>query len=62
MPKGVPAPTVIVIVEEPEPGAVIDDGLKLAVAPDGNPETENATLELNGPERFEVITDVPEVP
>ena len=62
VPNGVPAPAVIVKTEEPEPGAVIDDGLKFAVAPDGNPETERATLELNGPERFDVITEVPELP
>jgi len=41
VPNGVPAPTVIVIVEAPEPGAVIVMDLKLAVAPDGSPETKS---------------------
>lgn len=39
----------IVRVELPLPGAAIELGLKLAVTPDGNPEAESETAELNPP-------------
>ena len=50
----------MVITDDPEPGATIDEGLKLAVTPDGRPETDSATDELNGPVRVEVMLDVPD--
>ena len=43
MPAAVEAPTVIVIVDEPDPGAAMLDGLKLAVAPVGKPLAVSAT-------------------
>ena len=56
------APTEIVIVDAPLPGAEIDEGLKLAVAPAGKPAAERATDELKIPASVEVIVDVPELP
>src|SRR5689334_10505848 len=50
VPAGVEAPAVMVIVDEPEPGAAIDVGLKLAVAPLGRPLAESDTAALNPPE------------
>ena len=47
--------TVIVIVEVPEPGAAIDEGLKLTVTPDGMPDADNAIAELKPPETVVVI-------
>ena len=38
------------------------EGLKVAVAPAGNPEVESAIEELKFPERTELIVAVPEVP
>jgi hypothetical protein len=35
---------------EPEPGAPIDDGVKLVVTPAGTPVAESAIAELNPPE------------
>ncbi len=37
-------------VELPVPGAAMEAGVKLAVTPAGNPETERLTAELNPPE------------
>ncbi len=48
LPVGVVAAVVMVMVEEPE--AVTDDGLKLAVAPAGNPVALKLTVPLNPPE------------
>ena len=62
MPGGVAAPTAIVIVDEPEPGAAIEVGLKLAVVPDGKPDAESEMPELKIPERLEVIVDELELP
>ena len=42
VPGGVLDPTVMVIVELPEPGAGIGLGLKLTVVPDGTPEADRA--------------------
>lgn len=44
---------------EPEPGAAIEAGLKLAVTPDGTPVAESATLELNEPVIVVVTTAYP---
>ncbi len=62
MPVAVEDPTEIVIVDEPAPGAAIDEGLKLAVAPDGNPDAERAIAELKLPESVVLMVDVPELP
>ena len=42
-------PEARVRVDEPVPGAAIDVGLKLAVAPEGTPDTERATAEVKLP-------------
>ena len=55
-------PTAIVIVEEPEPGAPIDVGLKVTVTPDGWPEAESEIDELKLPEAAVVIVEVPLLP
>lgn len=51
-----------VTVELPLPGAAIEAGLKVAVTPDGNPDADNDTAELNPP--FTAIDTVllPELP
>ena len=56
------APTAIVRVDEPPPGAAIVAGLKLPVAPAGKPETESATDELKLPDSADVIVAVPAAP
>ena len=55
----VDAPTAIVIVDDPEPGAAIDVGLKPTVTPLGWPVADNPIAESNPPETAEVIVDVP---
>ena len=59
MPTGVAAPVEIVSTDEPEPGAAIDDGAKLAEAPDGNPDAESKIEELKAPLSVDVIVEVP---
>ena len=54
--------TVIVIDEVPEPGATMDEGLKLTATPDGMPDTDNAIAESKPPEAVVVIVEVPELP
>jgi hypothetical protein len=49
----------MVIVDDPEPGAAIDVGLKLTVTPLGWPEADKAIAESNPPETAVVIVDVP---
>ena len=56
------APTEIVKEDEPAPGAPIDEGLKLGVAPAGKPDADSATEELKLPEVVVVIVEVPELP
>ena len=56
---GVADPTVIVMVEVPEPGAGMVLGLKLTVVPDGIPEAERAIALLNPPLMAVVMVDVP---
>ena len=62
----VPAATVEatanVTVEEPEPGAAIDNGLKLTVTPLGAPDALSATEELNPPDTEVVIVELPLLP
>jgi len=55
----VDAPTAMVIVDVPEPGAAIDVGLKLTVTPVGWPEADKAIAESNPPVTAVVIVDVP---
>ena len=62
VPGGVDKLAVSVSVELPPPGAANEDGLKVAVAPDGKPVADNVTVELKFPERVEVIVDVPRPP
>ena len=59
MPTGVVAPTAIVKVDEPEPGAAIKGGLKLAVTPAGKLEADSEMEELKLPERLELMMDDP---
>jgi len=53
--------TVNVTVDVPEPGALIDAGLKLTVTPEGSPEAVKATAESKPPEMVVVIVDLPEL-
>jgi hypothetical protein len=62
VPAAVDAATEIVRVEEPEPGAAIDVGLKLAVAPAGKPEAESDKAELKLPDIVVVIVAAPAPP
>ena len=56
------AATLKVTVDDPEPGAAIDAGLKLTVTPFGAPEALNATAELNPPDTAVVIVEPPLLP
>ena len=56
------AVAVNVSVELPPPGAAMEDGLKLAVTPAGNPDAERATAELNPPLTVVEMVELPEVP
>lgn len=62
VPTGVLVPTVIVIVELPEPGAGIVTGLKLTVVPVGAPVADNVMALLNPPLTAVVTVDVPWFP
>ena len=59
IPGGVLTPTVIVIVDVPEPGAGIVLGLKVMVVPVGTPDAERAMELLKPPLTAVVIVDVP---
>lgn len=59
---GVADPVVRVSVDEPDPGAAMEDGLKLAVAPVGKPDALNAIAESKLPEMAVVIVLVPDEP
>ena len=54
--------TLKVAVEEPEPGAAMEVGLKATVTPVGMPEAERATAELNPPETAVVMVELPLLP
>jgi hypothetical protein len=54
--------TANVAVELPDPGAANDDGLKLTMTPNGCPDADNATTELNPPTTVEVMADAPLLP
>ena len=62
VPAAVLDPTVMVIVELPEPGAGIGFGLKLTVVPDGTPDVDRMTALLNPPLTAVVIVDIPWFP
>ena len=49
-------------VELPLPGAAMEAGLKLAVTPEGKPEADNETAELNPPLTAVEIVVLPEAP
>ena len=49
-------------VELPLPGAAIEAGLKVAVTPEGNPDADNDTAELNPPLTVVEIVLLPELP
>jgi hypothetical protein len=55
-------PTVIVMVELPEPGAGIELGLKITVVPEGAPEADRAIALLKPPLMAVVMVDVPSLP
>ena len=62
VPTGVLAPTVIVMVELPAPGAGILLGLKLTVVPVGTPEADRLIELLKPPLTAVVIVEVPGLP
>ena len=59
VPVGVLAPTVIVMLEVPEPGAGIVAGLKLTVVPDGTPDADKLMAPLKPPLIVEVMVELP---
>ena len=59
VPTGVLAPTVIVMVELPEPGAGIGFGLKLTVVPAGVPAADKVIAALNPPLIVDVMVELP---
>jgi hypothetical protein len=59
VPAAVLAPTVMVIVELPAPGAGIVLGLKLTVVPEGTPEADRLIALLKPPMTVVVIVEVP---
>lgn len=62
VPVAVVEATVMVMFEEPEPGAAMDVGLKPTVTPVGWPFAVKATAESKPPETAVVIVDVPPLP
>ena len=62
VPAVVLAPTVMVMVECPAPGAGIVFGLKLTVVPEGMPEADSVIALLNPPLTVVVMVDVPWLP
>ena len=62
VPTGVLAPTVMVMVELPAPGAGIVLGLKLTVVPVGTPVADRLIELLKPPLTVVVIVDVPGLP
>ena len=59
VPSAVPAPTVMVMVELPTPGAAIVLGLKLTVVPLGAPEADRLIALLKPPLTLVVMVEVP---
>src|SRR5271167_4771383 len=62
VPTGVLDPTVMVMVELPDPGAGMELGLKLTVVPVGRPEAERLMELLKPPLMAVVMVDVPWFP
>ena len=62
VPVVVPAATVRVRVDVPEPGAAMDAGLKPAVTPVGRPDADKAIAELKPFRAVVVIVEVPLLP
>ncbi|MGH9762691.1 MAG: hypothetical protein ACREAC_17860 [Blastocatellia bacterium] len=62
VPTGVDGPAVTVMVADPDPGAPIDVGLKVAVAPEGKPDAENDIAELKLPDIAVDTVEVAELP
>jgi len=58
----VPAPTVILIVDVPEPGAAMLAGAKVTLTPGGKPDADRAIAELKLPVTAVVMVEVPEPP
>ena len=56
---GVLLPTVMVMVEVPDPGAAMGLGLKLTVVPEGIPAAVNVTALLKPPLTVVVMVEVP---
>ena len=54
--------TAILIVDVPEPGAGIVEGLKVTLTPEGAPDADNETKELKPPETAVVIVTLPDLP
>ena len=62
VPVAVVGATAMVMVDVPEPGAVIDEGLNVTVTPVGWPLADKPIAELRPPETAVVIVDVPLLP
>ena len=62
VPRGAPFATLIDMVEVPEPGAAMDEGLKLTVTPLPCPEALRVIGELKSPAIVVVIVVVPVFP
>ncbi len=62
VPAGVLAPTLIVIVDLPEPGAGMVCGLKLTVVPVGAPDADRLMAPLKPPLMVEVTVEFPWFP
>lgn len=60
MPRLADLEAVTVIVEEPDPGAVMDFGLKVTLRPFPCPETEREMAELKPPATAVVTVEEPE--
>jgi hypothetical protein len=59
VPVGVLPPTVMVMVELPEPGAGMVCGLKLTMVPEGTPEAERLIALLKPPLTVVKMVEVP---
>ena len=62
MPAVALPPTSSVSEDDPDPGAAMLDGLKVAVTPDGKPLADRETAELNPSKTWVVTVVVPELP
>ena len=62
MPAATVEATAMASVDEPEPGAAIDVGVKVTVTPVGWPLALRATAELKPPETVVVIVELPLLP